>query len=187
MSGDATAVFAAARDALDRAGVPFALVGAHGLSAHMMSRATLDLDLLVGDPGAPLDEVLDGLLLVEQTRDAFFDQAAYIFEVGTRVTPIEMFVASHWLTKEALALRTLVDLPPYGRVGILPAHAAAALKAVVASHPSRPPWKRDIDRGDLAGLRDASGLDRAWLSRTAGRLGEGARALLREAGLIDPA
>lgn len=181
---DPLAVFQRARKALDEAGLRHALVGASALGRFTLPRATLDMDFLVEDPGRPLDQVLRGLSLIEHTHDAFFDQDAFIFEVPSRVTPIEMFVATHWLTRDALAHVERVALPPYGEVPVLRLEDTLLLKAALATHPARPKFKRDLDAADARSLAQGATIeDAARLSESARRLGPDVEALLRACGV----
>lgn len=182
MKADSVAVYREATGELDRAGIPYALTGANALGAYTLPRATFDIDLLVGVPPRPLPEILRGLQLVERTKDVFFDQEAFVFEVSTFVTPVEMFVATHWLTREALERRRTARVPALGDVPAVRADDAALLKAAIAAHPARA-HRRAMDADDLRRLRDAAPeIDIARMRERAARLGPAVAAILREAG-----
>lgn len=182
MRPDSVTVFREATAALDEAGIPHALTGATALGAYTLPRATYDIDMLVGPSVRPLPETLRGLQLVEHTKDVFFDQEAFIFEVSTYITPVEMFVATHWLTREALDRRRIATVPGLGAVQTVRADDAALLKAAIAVHPARA-YRRISDADDLRRLRDAAPeMDLARLKDRSARLGAPAVALLREAG-----
>lgn len=183
MRADTVGVFAEATRSLRDAGVAHALVGASALGAYTLGRATLDMDFLVAPTPEPLDRTLRGLHLVERTKDVFFDQTAYIFEVATYVTPIECFVATHWLTSQALARARPASIAGLGEVPIIPPDDTAAIKASVAGHPARFAAKRATDVADLARLRDAEvGAQSEHLVALSRRLAPGAVEALREAG-----
>lgn len=182
---DSVAVYHEAARALDAAGIPFALVGAGSFGAYTLPRATLDLDLLVDWPPGPLERSLPGLHLVEKTKDVFFDQDAFIFEVATYVTPIEIFVATHWLTRAAVERRRLASVPGLGEVPVVRADDAALLKAAVAVHPARHASKRASDEEDLRRLCDAApDIDRKHIAEGAQRLGPAVQDLLRRSGFV---
>lgn len=183
MRADSVAVFAEASRALRDAGLAYALVGATSFGAYTLPRSTLDLDILVEAPARPLDLTLRGLHLVEKTKDVFFDQEAYVFEVATYVTPVEIFVATHWLTREAVARRRMMTVPGLGELPVVRADDAALLKAAVAVHPARWSAKRASDADDLRRLREADPeIDRAYLAERARRLGAPVVEMLRAAG-----
>lgn len=183
MRADTVGVFREALRAFEDARLEYALVGATALGAYTLPRATLDLDFLVKPPARPLDQTLRGLLLAERTKDPYFDQEAYIFEVATYVTPVEVFVATHWLTREAVERRRVADVPGLGRVPLVQADDAALLKAVVASHAARAASKRAVDLDDLRRLREGEPeVETSRLRAHARRLGPRVVATLREAG-----
>lgn len=188
MPADAIRVLEEARNALEAAGLRYMLVGASALNAYTLPRATFDLDILVESTVDPLDHVLrKSFPSSERTKDVFFDQTGYIFEVGTYVTPVEMFVATHWLTREALARPVVLQLPPLGALPVARPMDITLLKAWVAAHPARPASKRALDVDDLRRLRAAEPtLDDAAFRAIVARMGEGPRDILRQAGYAIP-
>lgn len=183
MVGDASAVFDDAVASLHACGIEFMLVGAQAFGLRTLPRTSYDVDFLVADDAAALERLKKGLFLVEESTDPVFGQRTLIFEVPTRVMPIELFVAAHWLTKMALARRVSI---PVGKatVPVGTPEDLLLMKAATSCHPSRPSFKRATDIADLGMLIDAEpGLDLAYLVENARKLGPGVLPRLQEAGL----
>jgi Nucleotidyl transferase AbiEii toxin, Type IV TA system len=181
--GDAGAVFEQAVVALRETGAEFMLVGATAYGMLTLPRATYDLDFLVGDDPTALARIRRAFLVDEETHDVFFDQRALLLEVPGTVTPVELFIATHWFTRQALARRRLAPSgTPAGEVPTATPEDLLLLKATVASHPARASFKRATDLADLGLLIDAKpDLDLRYLRENAARLG--VVALLLECGL----
>lgn len=96
-------------DGLEELGLPHMLVGALAVDAWGVPRTTTDVDLQVALPGPPekIKSVYLGLVVEEWTRDRTFGQDVLIGHVGTPV-PIEVFVTTHWFTRQALDRRTQI-------------------------------------------------------------------------------
>ncbi|MEA3200409.1 MAG: hypothetical protein QOE90_1837 [Thermoplasmata archaeon] len=179
--GDANEVLRQAVAIFERAGLAFTLVGATAYGLRTLPRATYDLDFVVEDRAPALDGALRDFFIDSETHDPVFDQRAMVLEVPTFVTPVEVFVATHWLAKSALLRRVTM------RAGDLALPVATPedlllMKAATAAHPSRPRYKRATDLADMGALLDADlGLDRPYLLACATRLG--VVDVLRECGL----
>ncbi len=185
ISGDRAAVLRAAVSALSATRARFALVGALAFGYYTTPRTTLDLDLLVEDDRDAEDALRARFLVIEETRDVYFDQRALVLEVPTRVTPVEVFFATHWLPRLALERRRMVDLTPIGvRCPVATPEDLLLLKAAVAAHPDRPRPKFATDLSDLGRMVSADpDLDLAYLREGASRLGGAASRVLADAGL----
>lgn len=184
--GDATSAFAEASAALLAARADFMLVGATAFGFYTLPRATYDLDFLVGEDERVRAALRRSFLMVEETRDIVFGQRAWVVELPLLVTPVELFFATHWFTRQALARKRDADLQ--GRViGVASPEDLLLLKAANAVHPARPQYKQATDRADVGLLLDARPeLDLAYLAQNASRLGEGVAAYLRACGLALP-
>jgi hypothetical protein len=83
---DLAAVVGELRAALDREGIPFAVVGALALHTYGYSRATNDIDLLVGtDAQDPALGRLDVVYVDDETRGKIFAAARHASLAGVSV------------------------------------------------------------------------------------------------------
>lgn len=181
--GDARTVFENAVEMLREAKADFMLVGATAFGLLTLPRATYDLDFLISEEPEALARIRRAFFVDEETHDPVFDQRALVLEVPGSVTPVELFIASHWFTRQALARKRPVRSGTAAEsVPVATAEDLLLLKAAVASHPSRPSFKRATDLADLGLLIDAQPeFDLVYVRRNAAALR--VETLLAECGL----
>src|SRR5579885_1139020 len=108
LRGGVGTVFSSAVSALREADAEFMVVGATAFGMLTLPRATYDLDFVIGDAPGPLDRIRRLFFVEEETRDRYFDQRALVLEIAGNVTPIEVFIATHWFTRQALARKRMM-------------------------------------------------------------------------------
>lgn len=161
-------------DELAALGLPHMVVGALAVDAWGVPRTTLDIDLQVALPAPPdkLKSVYLGLIVEEWSRDRTFDQDVLIGTVGSPV-PIEMFVTSHWFTRQALDRRVSIRSALVGRdVPVPRLEDLILLKAAYHAAPWRSRTKAAQDAVDIENLAAfAAGLDIDHVAENAKKLG----------------
>lgn len=141
-------------------------------------RATVGVDLQVAAPSILRRDasVLYGCLVEEWTRDAVFDQDAVILQAPGSATPFELFFATHWLPREALARRVAMASPALGRTIWVPTpEDFVLLKSAYMASPSRSRAKAAQDAVDIEMVSRAHELDLGRVEDAATRLGTWAR------------
>lgn len=160
---------------LDRERIPHMLVGGMAMEALGVPRSTLDVDVQVELPGGgpPHASTFLGSIVEERTKDEVFGQDVIIVHLATSAVPFELFLTSHWFTRQALARRRTVRSALVGRdVPVPTAEDFVLLKAAYMLGPHRSPRKAAQDALDIervVGLHRA-GLDRAYLEVNARKL-----------------
>lgn len=160
---------------LDRERLPHMLVGGLALEALGMPRSTLDVDLQVALPHPPSmqEPTFLGCFIEERTRDRVFDQDVLIVHRPTSGVPIEVFIATHWFTRQALDRRRPLPSALLGRVVPLPtAEDFVLLKLANMKQPGRPHSKLAQDEIDVQTVLDRAGpkLDGSYLRSNAAQL-----------------
>lgn len=160
---------------LEEHGIEHMLVGGVAQEALGVPRTTFDVDLQVSlaAPPSPAASSWMGWIIEERTRDAVFGQDVLIIHVPLSSTPFELFLTSHWLTKQALARRVTRESALLGRKVAVPTPEDFMLmKAAHMASASRSERKRAQDALDIEQVAAASlTLDRAYLREHATRLG----------------
>lgn len=159
---------------LARENVPHMIVGALAVDAWGVPRTTMDIDIQVALPSAPdkLKSVYLGLIVEEWSRDPIFGQDVLIGSVGGP-TPVEVFVTTHWFTKQALERRVEISSGLLGRKVPIPTREdLILLKTAFYLAPSRSRRKAAQDGVDIESLiAHAPELDMRYLRANAERLG----------------
>lgn len=156
-------------------GIVCMVVGGVALQAYGVVRATFDVDIQVALPEPPSKSrsIFLGLLVEEWTKDTVFGQDVLVGHLASRPTPIELFVATHWFTRQALAQRRSTP-NPYGDepLWIPRLEDLILLKAafMIATDRSRRKSAQDgVDIETLIARADA--LDLPYLEQNARKLG----------------
>lgn len=160
--------------ALESEGLDAMLVGGLALDALHVPRATLDIDLQVAAPALLPREasVLWGCIVEEWTRDEVFGQDAVIVQAPGGSVPLELFFATHWLPRQALARRVQMPSPLVARdVWVPTPEDFILLKSAYMAHPTRARAKAAQDAVDIEAVARAYALDRHYLEDAARRLG----------------
>jgi hypothetical protein len=160
---------------LDAERIPFMLVGGFALDALGVPRATVDVDLQVAmDPPPRAASTVLGLIIEERSRDSVFDQDVIIGHVPTSGVPIELFITSHWFTRQALERRQTVKSGMLGQEIPIPrVEDFILLKSAYMTSPARSTRKAAQDGVDVETLmqRTAGTLDAAYVEAAARQLG----------------
>ncbi len=159
---------------LDGEGLAAMVVGGLALDALGVPRSTLDVDLQVAAPqGLHRDaSVLYGCIVEEWTRDPVFGQDVVILQAPTGATPFELFFATHWLPRQALARRVEMDSPLLERrVWVPTPEDFVLLKSAYMASPARSRAKAAQDGVDVEGVARLHDLDRSYVEENARRLG----------------
>lgn len=163
-------------DDLDEAGIAHMVVGGVALDALGVPRTTYDVDVQIDPeegPEATASTVL-GRVVEERSHDPVFDQDVLVVHSAINPVPVEIFLTSHWFTRQALRRRQAIDSTVVGRPVPVPTpEDFLLLKAAFWVAPSRSRRKAAQDGVDLEGVVDAhrDDLDLAYLEDNGEKLG----------------
>lgn len=135
---------------LEEQDLPHMVVGAHAMAAFGFARTTADVDLQIGVPAERPGSTFLGWIVEERARDVVFDQEAIIVHRPTSGVPFELFVTTHWFTKQALERRMRGRVEALGLTVPIPSiEDFILMKACHMVHPSRRRSKSAQDAVDI--------------------------------------
>jgi hypothetical protein len=161
---------------LDREHIAHMLVGGVAMEALGGPRSTLDVDLQIDlpNPGSSYASTFLGAIVEERSKDEVFGQEVIIVHLPTSPVPFELFLTSHWFTRQALARRRAVRSGLVARdVPVPTLEDFILLKAAYMRGPTRPPRKAAQDAVDIETVLQHHGgkLDRGYVEANARKLG----------------
>lgn len=160
---------------LDDLKADYMIVGGLALQGLGIPRSTLDIDVQarLRDPPARHASYFHGWFVDERSKDEVFDQETLILEGRESGVPVELFLTSHWFTRQALERRQTVESSLLDReIPIPTAEDFVLLKAAYWQSDGRAEAKANQDRLDIEGVVEAHGpeMDLGYVKENATQL-----------------